>query len=92
MTKSDLAARPIFHRKQDSIEAHPTVVFAALAIGRYLQHRTGLSIKRLVQTLRPLQAVTITIAGHQVTAQPQAQRRHRRATRQNRRSHRALKL
>jgi transposase len=70
MTKSDLAARPIFHRKRDSIEAHLTVVFAALAVGRYLQHRTGLSIKRLVQTLRPLQTVTITLAGHRVTAQP----------------------
>lgn len=70
MTKSDLAARPIFHRKQDSIEAHLTVVFTALAVARYLQARTGVSIKRLVRTLRPLQTVTITIAGHQITAQP----------------------
>ena len=29
MAKSDLAARPIFHRTRDSIEAHLTVVFAA---------------------------------------------------------------
>ncbi|WOQ15451.1 IS1634 family transposase [Raineyella sp. W15-4] len=70
MTKSDLAARPVFHHKKDSIEAHLTVVFAALAVSRYLQQRTGVSIKRLVQTLRPLQTVTITIAGEQVTAQP----------------------
>ena len=70
MTKSDLAARPVFHRKRDAIEAHLTVVFAALAVARHLQARTGWTIKRLVRTLRPLQTVTITIAGHQITAQP----------------------
>jgi len=70
MTKSDLRARPIFHRKRDAIEAHLTVVVTALAVARWLQDRTGVTIKRLVQTLRPLQAVTITIAGHKVTARP----------------------
>ena len=30
MTKSDLAARPVFQRKRDSIEAHATVVVASL--------------------------------------------------------------
>jgi hypothetical protein len=70
MAKSDLKARPIFHHKRDSIQAHLTIVFAALAVARYLQDRTGLSIKRLVQTLLPLRTVTITIAGQPVTAQP----------------------
>jgi transposase len=32
MSKSDLRARPIYHHKRDSIEAHLTVVFAALAV------------------------------------------------------------
>ena len=41
MTKSDLAARPIFHRLRDSIEAHLTIVFAALAVSREAQARTG---------------------------------------------------
>jgi hypothetical protein len=31
MAKSDLQARPVYHRKRDSIEAHLTIVFAALA-------------------------------------------------------------
>ena len=31
MSKHDLRARPIYHRKRDSIEAHLSVVFAALA-------------------------------------------------------------
>lgn len=70
MAKSDLQARPIFHHKKDSIAAHLTIVFTALAVARYLQDRTGITIKKLVQTLRPLQSVTITLAGQQVTAQP----------------------
>jgi hypothetical protein len=32
MAKSDLQARPIYHRIRDSIGAHLTIVFAALAI------------------------------------------------------------
>jgi hypothetical protein len=70
MSKGDLQARPVFHRKKDSIDAHLTVVFAALAVARHLQERTGVSIKRLVQVLRPLRTVTITIAGQPLTAQP----------------------
>ena len=37
-----------------AIEAHLTVVFAALAVARELQAATGVSLKKLVQTLRPL--------------------------------------
>ena len=38
--QSVLAARPIFHRLRDSIEAHLTIVFAALAVSREAQART----------------------------------------------------
>jgi len=34
MSKSDLKARPIFHHKRDSIEAHLTIVFTGLAVAR----------------------------------------------------------
>ncbi|WP_323420619.1 IS1634 family transposase [Raineyella sp.] len=71
MAKSDLKARPIFHRTRDAIEAHLTIVFTALALARHLQTLTGISIKKLVQTLRPLRTVTITIAGQQITAPTQ---------------------
>lgn len=71
MSKTDLRARPMFHHKRESIEAHLTIVFAALAVARYLQQRTGVSIKKLVQTLRPLQDVTVTLAGQTITARPQ---------------------
>jgi len=70
MSKSDLRARPIFHHTREAIDAHLTIVFAALAVARYLQTTTGLSIRRLVHTLRPLRDVTISIAGQTVTARP----------------------
>ena len=68
MAKTDLRARPIFHHKKDSIEAHLTIVFAALAIARDLQNRTGVSIRRIVRELRPLRDVTINALGHDLTA------------------------
>ncbi len=34
MSKTDLAARPMFVRKRDAIEAHLTIVFTALAVAR----------------------------------------------------------
>ena len=34
MSKSDLRARPIFHHTRDAIEAHLTIVFAALGVAR----------------------------------------------------------
>lgn len=65
MSKTDLRARPMFHHTRDAIEAHLTIVFAALAIARYLQAATGLSIKKIIRTLRPLQQITVHIAGHE---------------------------
>lgn len=68
MAKSDFKARPIFHRKKDAIEAHLTVVFAALAIGKSLEAQTGMSIKRLVHVLRPIRSGTILINGQEYQA------------------------
>lgn len=65
MSKSDLRARPVFHHERDAIEAHLTIVMTALAIARDLQDRTGMSIKKIIRTLRPLQEITVTIAGHE---------------------------
>ena len=70
MAKSDLAARPMFHRVRDSIEAHLTIVFAALAVSREAQDRTGVSIKKIIQTLRPLRSATISLGAQQITAPP----------------------
>ena len=68
MSKHDLRARPVFHHTRDAIEAHLTVVMAALAIARHLQDTTGISIKRIIRTLKPLQEITINLNGHHLTA------------------------
>ena len=71
MTKSDLKARPIFHHEREAIEAHLTVVFAALAVSRDLQQRSGVTIKKLVQTLRVARSATIDINGQRMTLAPE---------------------
>ena len=70
MAKSDLRARPIFHHKRESIEAHLTVVFAALAVSRHLQDVTGTSIKNIVRTLRAVRSATIRLGDHEITLGP----------------------
>jgi hypothetical protein len=70
MTKSDLRARPVFHHQREAIEAHLTVVFAALAVARHLQDATGITIKKLVRTLRPLRSVVIAIGDQTIDADP----------------------
>lgn len=77
MTKHDLKARPIFHHEREAIEAHLTVVFAALAISRDLQQRSGVTIKKLVQTLRTARSATIEINGRR--CDPRTQDRRTRA-------------
>jgi tetratricopeptide (TPR) repeat protein len=71
MAKSDLKARPIFHRKRDEIEAHLTIVFAALAIGRNIEYQTGISIKQFVKLLRPIRSGIVTINGNEFLAKPE---------------------
>lgn len=70
LTKSDLAARPVFHRKHGAINAHLTTVFAALAITRHLQRMTGTTIRQIVRTLRPVQSARIEINGQQLDIEP----------------------
>ena len=71
MAKSDLKARPIYHRKRDSIEAHLTIVLAALAISKSIEMQTGISIKRFVKLLRPIRTGIITINGNELIAEPE---------------------
>ncbi|MDR0822661.1 MAG: IS1634 family transposase [Endomicrobium sp.] len=71
MSKTDLCARPIFHQKRDSIEAHLTICFAALAICRYIQDKTKISIKRFVQRLELLQTGIIKIGNNEYIAEPE---------------------
>jgi len=67
MSKTDLAARPIFHHTRESIEAHLTIVFAALAISRWIENITGWSIKRFVTTARRYRTIQIQAGEHTIT-------------------------
>jgi transposase len=69
MSKHDLQARPIYARKRDSIDAHLTIVFAALAITRLIEERTGWTIKRFVRTTRRYRTVHIRAGQHILTAE-----------------------
>lgn len=71
MSKTDLRARPQFARRREAIEAHLTIVFAALALSRWAQKRTGISIRHLVRQLKTLRSATIAINGAEQTFPPQ---------------------
>ncbi|MDM4763919.1 hypothetical protein QT381_12970 [Galbitalea sp. SE-J8] len=43
-------------------------MFAALAIGRDLANRAGVSIRRIVRELKPLRDVMINARGHDLSA------------------------
>ena len=71
MTKGDLRARPVFHHQREAIEAHLTVVLAALAVARHMHDAADTSIKKIVQTLRTACSATIEINGHRLTLAPE---------------------
>jgi hypothetical protein len=68
MAKSDLQARPIYHRKRDSIEAHLTIVFAAMAVSHWIEQRTGWSIRKFVKTARRYRTIQIQAGQHTLSA------------------------
>ena len=51
VTKTDLEARPIFHHLDETIKAHLVVVFAGLAITRFIEIKTNLSIKKVIKII-----------------------------------------
>ena len=71
LNAQEARARPMFHRTRDAIEAHLTIVFAALAVARCAQDQTGVAIARLVKHLRPPRTSTIAINGAVQDVPPQ---------------------
>src|SRR5699024_1137210 len=59
-----------FPRPTKNSEEPLTMVFAALAITRYLTAATGTSIKKFVQTLRNVRSATVEINGQHLTLDP----------------------
>jgi hypothetical protein len=68
MPKSDLQARPVYHRKRDSTEAHLTIVSAALAVSRWTEAETGWSIRKFVKTARRCRTIQIQAGRQTITA------------------------
>ena len=68
MSKSDLQARPIYHHKRESIEAHLTIVFAGLAVSRWIETQTGWSVRKFVRTARRYRTIKIQAGPHTITA------------------------
>jgi transposase len=69
MSKHDLRARPIYHSKRESIDAHLTIVFAALAVTHAIEQATGWTIKTFVRTARRYRTIEIQAGQHTITAE-----------------------
>jgi len=52
IAKSDLEARPIYHRRKSSIEYHVLIVFIALCMGRVIEMEKGESIRKVMNNLK----------------------------------------
>jgi len=57
MSKSDLKARPIFHYTHDAIRAHTIICFMALMIGKFIEIKTGFSLRYVRDLLWLVQEV-----------------------------------
>jgi hypothetical protein len=68
MSKHDLQARPIYHHLRESIEAHLSIVVAAIAVSHYIETQTGWSIKKFVRTTRRYRTVKIKAGNQTLTA------------------------
>lgn len=71
MSKTDLKTRPIFHYTHDAIKAHLLLCFMALMIGKFLEIKTGLSLRRIRDILWNVHEVQIEdgLTGRQIKLQ-----------------------
>jgi transposase len=68
ISKHDLQARPVYHHKRDSIEAHLSIVFAALGLSHWIERQTRWSIKKFVRAARRYRTVQIRAGQQTLTA------------------------
>ncbi len=60
IAKSDLEARPIYHRKTNSIQYHLLIVFIALCMARVIEREKKESIKKVTNELKDKWAILLT--------------------------------
>jgi Transposase len=59
MAKSDLEARPIYHRLEISIKYHILIVFIALCMARVIEKDKGRSVKQVMDELKDKWTITL---------------------------------
>ena len=71
MSKTDLKTRPIFHYKHEAIKAHVLVCFMGLMMGKFLEIKSGLSLRRIRNLLWNVHEAHIedTLTGKRITLQ-----------------------
>ena len=71
MSKTDLKTRPIFHYMHDAIRAHVLLCFMGLVMGKFLEIKTGLSLRKIRDLLWNVQEAHIqdTLTGKCITLQ-----------------------
>lgn len=71
MSKTDLKTRPIFHYEDDAIKAHVLVCFMGLIMGKFLEIKTGLSLRKVRDLLWNVQEAHIrdALTGKCITLQ-----------------------
>lgn len=71
MSKTDLKTRPIFHYIHDAIRAHVLLCFMGLMMGKFLEIKTGLSLRKVRDILWNVQEAHIqdTLTGKRITLQ-----------------------
>lgn len=52
VAKSDLQVRPIYHFKEHAIQVHMLICFMALAVSKFIEIKTGKSIKTIIKMLK----------------------------------------
>jgi hypothetical protein len=67
MSKHDLQARPVYHHTRESIDAHLTIVFTALAVSHWIERQTGW-IKKFVRTARGYRTIHVHAGRQTLTA------------------------
>lgn len=60
IAKSDLEARPIYHRKEDSIKSHILIVFMALCLSRVIESETQKTVAQVMDELRDNWTLTLS--------------------------------
>jgi len=71
MSKTDLKTRPIFHYMHDAIRAHVLLCFMGLMMGKFLEIKTGLSLRRVRDILWNVQEAHIedSLTGKRIVLQ-----------------------